>query len=139
MVAKHRQRPVARRAIGHALSLQQPLALLPQMPMACAGGDDERPRFDDAVSRRHAKRPLRQLHLLHRVVGDPRAKLLGLFLRPHHELRPVNAIRKTGEILDDARGGQQPARRRACQHERRQIRPRRVKRRCQSRTTRADD
>ena len=80
-----------------------------------------------------------KIHRFERGEFDPRAKAFGLLLHAHHQLIAVNALGETRKIFDDARGSKQAARLQAGKHERIQIRPRGVKRRGQTRATRADD
>src|SRR6266542_2223920 len=139
LVAERRQRAVARRAIRYSLSLEQRFALQSQMPMTRAARNDESLRFNFFAIDCQPERVFRQINALDRAELHPGAEPFGLLLHPRHQFIAVDAFGKAGKIFDDARCGQQSARHRAGEHQRRKTRASRVKSCGKSGTTGPDD
>ena len=103
--------------------------------MAGTAGDDDGFRFERLAINSQRKRLLQQIHRLHSAEFDTRPESLSLLLHPRHQFVAVNALGKTRIILDHACRGKQPARLNAGEHQRPQIRPRRIKRGGEARAT----
>ena len=121
LVAKGRQRPVARRAVSHALGFQFMFAGRVQMLVARAGGDDDRLRQDRVAVHDELERPLGKIHGIHDAEARLRAETLRLLLHPRHQFVAVHALGEAGEILHDAGGGEQAAGLLAREDERREL------------------
>src|SRR5260221_4774739 len=65
-------------------------------------------------------------------VTEPSAEFFRLFMHVHDQLRSVDAIRKSGEILDEGSRGQLTARFSSLEDEGSQVGPRGINRGCQS-------
>ena len=110
-----------------------------EMPMARAGGDDDRLRHDFFAVHDEREGTLGKIHGLNDTKAGSRAETLGLFLHPRHQFVAIHAVGKAGEIFHDARGGEQAAGLLAGEHERRKLRAGRVKRRRPARRAGTDD
>ena len=93
-----------------------------------AGGDDQRARFVPLPVDVQPERPLRQIRLAHRPMQILGAEPLGLLLHVLHQVRPLNAFRKSGKVFDLGGNRQLPARLMPDNHQRIEIRAARVDR-----------
>lgn len=122
LVAKHRQGAVTGGAVGDPFFLELGLAFQSEMPVAGAAGDNHRLRLDLLAVDREFERLAAEIDRLNRAAKlDLRPETLGLLLHLHHQLRAVDALRESGEILNDTRRGEQPARHGAGEHQRLEV------------------
>ena len=86
----------------------------PEIARRSAGGDDERAGGHTGPVGQDQRliSSVGELKLLHRLEFELRAETLGLTLHRHHQIESGDPIRKSGEILDFGRLGQQSARHR---------------------------
>src|SRR5579884_2065118 len=139
LIAEHRQRAVACRAIRHALFLQLRFRVQAKMTMPRAAGDDDGLAFHlFAVHIQNEWLP-GKIDRFDRAEFHTRAETFGLFLHAHHQFVAVDALGKARIILDDAGGGEQSAGMTAGEDKRLQIGARGVKRRRQTGAPSADD
>ncbi len=129
LVAERGQRTVARRAVSHALGFQLMFARHAEMLVARAGGDDDGFCNDFFAVHDEREWPPGKIHGLDHAKLRPRAKTLGLLLHSRHQFITVHAFGEAGEIFHDAGGGEQAAGLLAGEHQRRELRAGRVKRR----------
>ncbi len=144
------EEPVARGAGGDAVAEQSFLVRAPEHQRACSGRDDQRVGEHGrlvgfGVADPHFERPRGQLQPAH--LGGAQLGLESKRLRPHdaHELGSHDPVHESRVVLDVRRQHQLPAGLVAgggglpFDHQRRQLRPRRVEGRGQAGRTAADD
>ena len=100
-----------------------------------AAGDDERPRLQPFIIGFDPDMLVARIEIGHFRVGKPGAKFFGLSVHVQNQLGPIDSVRKTGIIFYERRRGKLPTRLPAFQHQRAEVRPRRVNRGSQSGAT----
>ena len=106
---------------------------------AGAGGDDDGGGFERVAIDNELERPAGEIDAVEVAELDTRAETLGLLLELLHQLEAIDALGKTGEVLDRAGGGEQPAGLRAGEDERGKIGARGVDRGGEPGASGADD
>ena len=108
---------------------QQRLGRQPEQLRGGAGRDDDRVRLERRVGGTHDERPASEVHR-HNVLGDHvRAEALRLLAHRLHQLGAEHGIDEARIVLDVRGEHQLTARLHAADHQRRQVRARRIDRR----------
>ena len=133
------ERGVAGRAVRDAAALEPQLRLEPELPGARAGGDDDGVGSVLVVPDADAERPLGEVDPRDVVGQELGAEPLGLAAEVLHHHRPHDAVGIAGVVLDVGGDHQLAAPVEALDHERVEVRPRRVQRRGVARRAASDD
>lgn len=91
-----------------------------------AGGDDQRTGFMPFSVDIQTKRPLGQVRFAHRAMNVLGAEAFGLLFDVFDQVRTLDSVRKTGEILNFGGDGELAARLMSGNHQRFQIGPGRI-------------
>jgi hypothetical protein len=96
------EEPVTGGAGGDPADARPELELLrkPQPARARAGGDDDRLRDDLALVDVQGERTARKVHLLQAAAGELRGEAFRLPAEAFHHLRPEDALRESGVVVD---------------------------------------
>ena len=130
---------VACRAGRHAAPAQPGLAVEPEPQRRGARGDDHGLCPVLGATGPDPERPLGEVHPIDVDVEQPRAEPLGLGAHRGHQVGALDAVDEPGVVLDVAGEHQLAARRGARQHDRLEIRARRIDRGGQAGRPGADD
>src|SRR5439155_1008573 len=123
----------------HPAALETLLVRKAEVLRVRAGRDDHGTALVHSLGSPDFERALREVHLRNVVVDEVRLEPLRLLAPELHQLGTLDALREAGIVLDVGRDHELSARDRARDHERLQVRPRRINRGGQARGARADD